>query len=278
MIDVRRLSFRYGRGPRVLDGVTLDVRAGELVAVVGSNGSGKSTLVALIDGLLEPEQGEISLEGRALSKMKRTEIARLVAYVGQSAVVRFPLRVLEYVLQGRFVHGHVFGFESRDDIDEAYLAMDLTATRQFETRRLEELSGGERQRVMLARALAQRPRILLLDEPTANLDIAHQVRTLELVRRLTRTQDLAAIVVTHELNLAAVFADRIGLLQSGRLAAYGPPEAALTEGLLTTAFGTPLVIDSNPASGSLRVTPVIPTPAEPALPVGGARTKPGGLT
>ena len=154
---------------------------------------------------------------------------------------------LEFVLQGRFAQGRLIGFESEQDIREANRAMELTNTTQFASRLVVELSGGERQRVMLARSLASRPRVLVLDEPVANLDISHQVRMLDLVRRLTIENEMSAIVVTHELNLAADFGTSTLLLKDGEMIAFGTPRDVMTESLLRGVFETDLVVDANPA-------------------------------
>jgi len=161
---------------------------------------------------------------------------------------------MELVLQGRFAQGGLIGFESERDVNEAEWAMRVTETTEFAATLVTELSGGERQRVMLARALAVRPKLLVLDEPVANLDIAHQVKMLDLVQRLARENAMSAIVVTHELNLAADFANSALLLKAGEMVAVGLPQAVMTEPLLRSVFETELLVDENPASGSPRVT------------------------
>ncbi|HEY9232388.1 MAG TPA: ABC transporter ATP-binding protein, partial [Blastocatellia bacterium] len=190
MLQVSDIRFSYA-GP-VLKGLTFTVRAGELLALLGPNGAGKSTLVKLIVGILRPASGELRLDGRDLRAITRRAAARLIGYVAQESSLMFPLTALEYVLQGRFAQGRLVGFESDEDLREARHVMELTETADFAARRVQELSGGERQRVMLARALVARPRLLVLDEPVANLDIEHQVKTLELVRRLTDGGEMSA--------------------------------------------------------------------------------------
>lgn len=259
MIRAEEVHFRYGRhGAWVLQGVSLNVEPGALTAIVGPNGSGKSTLVRLLDGLLAPERGRVLLDGHPVQSLSRRAVARAIGYVAQTIDIHFPLTALEYVLQGRFAHGQVLGFETEEDIAAAGEAMALTETSELAGRHLSELSGGERQRCMLARALAQRPRALLLDEPTANLDISHQVRVLDLVRRFTRSRGLAAVVVTHEINLAAEFADRVLLLHRGEAVALGPPREVLTRERVEQLFGTPVLVDQNPLSGAPRVTLIAP--------------------
>jgi len=252
MLEVREIRFGYAEP--VLRGVSFDVSNKEMLVVLGPNGSGKSTLLKIIVRVLQPESGRVMLDGRDLSEMPRRQTARLIGYVAQDATTRFPLTVMEYVLQGRFAQGRLIGFESEEDLREATRAMEMTETSEFSSRFVGELSGGERQRVMLARALASRPRLLVLDEPVANLDISHQVKMLDLVKQLTQAADISAIVVTHELNLAAEFASRIMLMKSGELLALGQPREVLTENRLRALYGTELLVDENPVSGAPRIT------------------------
>jgi iron complex transport system ATP-binding protein len=252
MLEVREIRFSYSEA--VLKGISFDLSSKEMLVVLGPNGSGKSTLLKTIVRVLEAESGSILLDGRDINRMPRRQTARLIGYVAQEASTRFPLTAMEYVLQGRFAQGRLVGFESEEDVREAAQAMEMTETSDFASRFIDELSGGERQRVMLARALASRPRLLALDEPVANLDISHQVKMLALVRGLTRATDLSAIVVTHELNLAAEFADRVLLMKSGELLAIGKPREVLTEDRLRALYGTDLMVDENPVSGAPRIT------------------------
>jgi iron complex transport system ATP-binding protein len=252
MLELRNINFSYHR--QVLYGITLTVNAGEIVALLGPNGSGKSTLLAVAHGALKPQSGEVLFEGCPVSDFSRREAARRMALVAQSGEVRFPLTSLEYVLTGRFAYVGALGFDSPRDLEIAVKALSDTDAIQFAERRFNELSSGERQRVVLSRALAQEPRLLLLDEPTANADIAHQISLLRYVRELTREKNLGAIVVTHEINLAAEFADRVALLNDGRLLAIGTPSDVMTADLLMRVFGTPLLVDRHPQSGKPRIS------------------------
>jgi iron complex transport system ATP-binding protein len=252
LLELKEIHFRYERP--VIDGVTLEVRAGEIVALLGANGAGKSTLLAIAAGLLRPERGEARLGGREIARLSRREAARQLALVAQAGEVRFPLTALEYALGGRFAHVPAVGFDRPRDVEIARQALAATDAAQFAARRFNELSSGERQRVVLARALAQEPKVLLLDEPTANVDLAHQVSLLELVRRLAGERSLGVLVVTHEINLAAEFADRVALLKGGRLIACGPTREVMTAEHLSDCFDTPLLVDLHPQSGNPRVS------------------------
>ncbi|MGH9833580.1 MAG: ABC transporter ATP-binding protein [Blastocatellia bacterium] len=252
MLQLRDVSFSYERP--ALSGVTLEIRAGELVALLGPNGAGKSTLLALALGALKPQSGEALFQGLPVAEFSRREIARRMAMVAQQGDVRFPLTAIEFVLAGRFAHTSAIGFDSPQDVEIAMQALCDTDAEQFAHRRFNQLSSGERQRVVLARALAQQPRLLLLDEPTANADIAHQISLLGLVRELTREKKLGALVVTHEINLAAEFADRVALIKNGCLVACGAPREVMTDESLSALFETPLLVDRHPQSGNPRVS------------------------
>jgi iron complex transport system ATP-binding protein len=252
MLEANNLEFSYSKP--VLKGVSFAVGQGELFALLGPNGSGKSTLIKIIVGILRAERGAVSIDGRDLTSIPRRELAKLIGYVAQESAMRFPLTAMELVLQGRFAQGRLIGFESDRDISEAEWAMGVTETSAYAARPVTELSGGERQRVMLARAIAVRPKILVLDEPVANLDVAHQVKMLELIKRLSVEQEMIAVVVTHELNLAAEFASKVLLLRQGEVIKCGPPKEVMTEEVLRGVFETGLIVDDSPISGAPRVT------------------------
>jgi iron complex transport system permease protein len=247
-------DIRFGYQQPVLTGVSLEVRAGDVLALLGPNGAGKSTLLAVAAGALTPQAGAVTLGDAPIHQFARRDVARRVGLVTQASELRFPLTALEYVLAGRFARVSAFGFDSPHELAAAMKALEATDAAHLAARFFDELSSGERQRVVLARALAQEPQVLLLDEPTANLDLAHQSSLLALVRRLARERRLGAIVVTHEINLAAEFADRVALLKNGTLRAQGTPHDVLTEGLLGEVFAAALVVDMNPRTGNPRVT------------------------
>lgn len=252
MLELRDVSFCYHRP--VVSGISLEVKAGEIVALLGPNGAGKSTLLAIACGSLKPQMGEVRFDDRQLADFSRREIARTIALVVQAGDVRFPLTALEYVLAGRFAHASAFGFDSRHDVEIAMKSLTDMDALQFATIRFNELSSGERQRIVLARAMAQEPRMLLLDEPTANADLAHQISLLGYVKGLTRERNMGVLFVTHEINLAAEFADRVALIKDGHLIAGGQPEEIMTVDLLSQLFELPLLIDKHPVSGKPRIS------------------------
>lgn len=256
MLSVKNISVSYGERS-VLDDVSLVVRSGQVVALAGPNGAGKTTLIRALNGSIAANvEGNISVDGDDLGQLSRREIASRIAVVAQENETRFPITTLEFVLAGRFVQGSAFGWEKQADIDAAMRALADCDLAGYEGRFMNELSGGERQRVVLARALATNARILLLDEPTANLDIAHQAMMFRLVRERCGSCGASAVVITHDLNLAAEFADEIVMLCDGRVMASGVPAAVLTEKNIAEVFGVKVLLDANPASGSVRVTNV----------------------
>ena len=255
MLEIRDISVSYGDRD-VLLGVTLELRKGEITALLGANGAGKTTLIRALNGTLSIFSGGIDLDGRPLKKMSRREIARNIAVVAQENETRFPVTVLEFVLSGRFIHGNAFGWETPDDIDFAKQALADCDLADFESRLMNNLSGGERQRVVLARAIATNARILLLDEPTANLDLAHQAMMFRLVRQRCLQSNYSAIVITHDLNLASEFADEIIMLKNGRIIAKGTPGEVLTAENIKNIFDVEVLLDKNPASRKVRVTAV----------------------
>ena len=256
MLGVHNISVQYGER-RVLDGVTFDLQEGEIVALLGANGAGKTTLIRAMNGTVPVAGGEIKLDGKDLKALSRRDIARKIAVVAQENETRFPVTVLEFVLSGRFVHGGAFGWETEDDVAQAMKALSECDLNDHETRLMNHLSGGERQRVVLARAIATNARILLLDEPTANLDLAHQAMMFRLVRERCRSDNASAVVITHDLNLASEFADEIIMLKNGSVAAKGAPAEVLTAENVRNVFAVDVMLDRNPASGNVRVTNVL---------------------
>jgi iron complex transport system ATP-binding protein len=223
-------------GRAVLSGVTLGLSLGEVLVLAGRNGAGKTTLLRVAAGLATPSAGRVQLEGRPLAALSRREIARTLALVPQDTSVPFPFTVEEVVLLGRAPHLRAFAFESRADRRIAGACLERLGIGALAQRSVLELSGGERQLAMIARALAQTPRILLLDEPVAHLDLAHRLALEELLRDLAR-EGKAALLVSHDLAGAARVADRVALLADGRVLACGTPREALRPELLRETFG-----------------------------------------
>ena len=255
MLEVRDISVRYDERD-VLRDMSFSLRGGEVIALLGANGAGKTTLIRAFNATLPVASGVIEIDGRDLSTLSRREIAANIAVVAQENETRFPVTVLEFVLSGRFVHGNAFGWESETDIECALRSLKDCDLVDYETRLMNHLSGGERQRVVLARAIATNARILLLDEPTANLDLAHQAMMFRLVRKRCQKQGASAIVITHDLNLASEFADEVIMLKDGRIAASGAPAKVLTAENVKNVFAVDVMLDKNPASGNVRVTNV----------------------
>jgi len=255
MINVREISVSFD-STSVLENVSFDLNDGRIIALLGPNGAGKTTLVRAVNGTVTISRGGIVIEGKSLSAMSRREIAQQIAVVGQENETRFPVTALEFVLAGRFVHGGAFGWETDSDVNAAKRAMRDCDLSQYESRLMNRLSGGERQRVVLARALATGAKILLLDEPTANLDLAHQAMMFRLVRERCDKDGASAIVITHDLNLAATFADEIILLKDGKIYANGKPQDVLTKENVRSVYQVSVLLDENPVSNKVRVTTV----------------------
>jgi len=259
----KAVSFTYGRDFRLIR-IDLGVLPGEILALVGPNGSGKTTLLKLASGLLTPREGEVRLDGVNLARMSRRDIARHIAVVPQGIHIPFALTVREVVALGRTPFRGALAGESARDRGAVAEALAFTGLEEMAGRYFNDLSGGERQKVSLALALAQEPELILLDEPTAYLDIRNQVEILELVRRLARQSRLTVIAAIHDLNLAALYFDRLALLRAGALAAVGPPETVLTESIIRDTFGTAVHVGRHPAAGVPVVT-LLP-PDRPAPP------------
>jgi iron complex transport system ATP-binding protein len=247
--EVRLATLRYPGAERAaLERVTLDVPAGECTAVIGPNGAGKSSLVQILLGTLRPTEGEVRYMGRAVGAWGRRALAREVGVVPQSEDVVFPLTVREMVAMGRYPHLGALQREGAADAAAVDAAMRRCDVLHLAGRSVGTLSGGERQRTRVARALAQEPRALVLDEPTAALDVKHEMTVFELARELCR-QGVTVVVVTHHLNLAARYADRLVLLHEGRVAARGAPDEVLTAEIAERVYQWPIVIGRHPGPG-----------------------------
>lgn len=267
------LCYRYPGAPRVaLTELTMSVEPGELYAVIGPNGSGKSTLARLLLGLLRPSAGESRFEERPAKSWDRRELACRVGVVPQSEELAFPLTVRALVSMGRYPHIGAWRPERAQDVAAVERALYACDVRDLADRLVTRLSGGERQRARIARALAQEPDTLVLDEPTAALDIAHEMAIFELLDRLRREQGVTVLLVTHNINLAARYATRMLLLEGGRTVAEGPPRAVVTRARIEQSYHWPVQVfphaGPGPDTGAPQVTPLsahthtLPTPLE----------------
>jgi len=254
-IRVTDLSLAYNSQP-VLHRLYFTVEEGEFFLVIGPNGSGKSSLIRLLAGLLSPTGGEIAILGHNPAKVNRRLFARRVAMLPQQIPIDFPFKVAETVLMGRAPHLRPWELEKKEDRRLAAEAMAFTGVDHLADRRLDQLSGGERQRVFIAQALCRRPRLLLLDEPTAALDPAHQIMILDLLERMRREQGVTVVMVSHDLNLAAMYGHRLLLLDGGKLAGLGPPATVLNRERLEKCYRCALMVDVNPMGGVPRVMPI----------------------
>jgi len=250
-LKVEQVSYAYAATDRsaptfTLGPVTFEARQHEIVAIVGPNASGKSTLLTLLAGLNKPLSGRVEVNGAEVSQLDLRVRAQRIALVQQESELLFPLRVWEYVLQGRYPYGRRLRFESDEDCLSAGNALAQVGADAFRDRWMDQLSGGEKQRVILARALAQDPSLLLLDEPTQHLDIGGKVELLRRLRRLADSNRYAVLVVTHELDLAAEFCDRVVLLHKGKCLRVGTAVEVYDRTLLEEVFEAPLEIEIRP--------------------------------
>jgi iron complex transport system ATP-binding protein len=257
-LSVEQVSYAYAPNPSqaplfTLEAMSFQAKPGELVAILGPNASGKSTLLKLISGALEPLSGRIFLNGLATHSLPVKTRAQRIALVQQESRLLFPSRAWEFVMQGRHPYGGGLRFESEEDILIANNALAQVGATPLGDRWMDKISGGEKQRIILARALAQQPLLLLLDEPTLHLDIGAQVDLLESLRHLAAQNRYTVVVVTHELNLAGEYADQVVLLQRGKCLRVGPPETVLQREILEQVFQAPLSVEMTP-SGRPRVT------------------------
>jgi iron complex transport system ATP-binding protein len=258
VIQVDALSVRYPSTPgvaSVLHTVSLDVRQGEVLALIGPNGAGKTTLIRAISGVIRPSSGQVRVQGCDLASLSPRQRARILAVVPQARNLPEAFTVWQAVMMGRTPHLDWLGQATADDRQRVEWALQRTACQELADRPLGELSGGEQQRALLARALAQDTPTLLLDEPTAHLDLRHQAGLLNLVRELARERGLAVLMALHDLNLVAMYADRVALLSEGRLAALGTPEQVLTPEILMAAYQVALSVVPHPEYGTPLILP-----------------------
>jgi len=251
------VSFRYAAGgPLVVDGVTVRLADGALAGILGPNGSGKTTLLRLLSGTRRPTSGRVLLGNRPMDRLSRREVARQIAVVPQETELAFEYSVIEIVLMGRHPHLGVFTVEGPEDIRIAQEALAATGTAHLERRPFHELSGGEKQRVVIAAALAQSADLLLLDEPTASLDLGYQLDISSLLQRLNRDHEVTMAISTHDLNLAAAICRELILMRDGRVLAAGPTEEVLTSDNVRRLYDVEADVHVNDDTGHMTVVPV----------------------
>lgn len=253
-LELKGISLAYGHKLVVKD-LSFRVEPGEVVGLIGPNGSGKSTVIRGLSRVIVPASGQICLGGRDILEISRPELARLLGVVPQIAILPGTFTAFEIVLMGRNPHLGFLRHESAHDIEIAWNAMEMTRTESFARRRVNELSGGEIQRVVIARVLAQEPKSVLLDEPTASLDISHQVDILDLIKGLCHEISLTVVIVLHDLNLATQYCDRLILMKEGRLHAQGTPEEVINAHNIEEVYGAFDCVYPHPDSGIPVVLP-----------------------
>lgn len=261
IIEMKSIDFRYP-GRDIFLNLSLSIEEGEILGLIGPNSSGKTTLLKLADGLLFPQRGEVLFRGDNLRHLTRSHLAREVAVVPQEMEVPFAFIVKEIVLMGRSPYLSRFGWETEKDLEIARQSMALADVAELEDRPFAELSQGEKQRVLLARALTQEPKVILLDEPTSHLDLNHQVEIHELIRRLNREKNLTVLNISHDLDLAAEYSHRIVLLKGGAIDSVGTPSKVITEENIRRVYEIQVMVETNPISGAPRVIPVARSSSE----------------
>lgn len=254
-IKIENLSHAFARR-RVLASLSLDVDSGDFFIIIGPNGSGKTTLMKLVAGILKPQSGEIEIGGRSIRSLKPRALAQSVAFVPQRLPVDIPFTVGEAVLLGRAPYQGTLGIEDATDLQIAEQAMQFTQVDHLAKSTLNQLSGGELQRVFIARAICQEPDIMLLDEPTAALDLAHQVRVMDLMEQLKVQKAVTVVMVSHDINLAAMYCDQVLLLKDGEIVCNGSPGDVLSYRRLEETYGCRLLVDESPLGPFPRVMPV----------------------
>ena len=259
MLKAEKVSFSYGpaeAGHYVLSNVTFEAGRGRIVGLLGPNGSGKTTLLRVLSGILRAQSGSVTVDGLDIRRLSRRELARRIAVVPQETHAAFDFTVLEIVLMGRYPHLGAFELEGAADLEIARDALEATGTRTLEARPFSTLSGGEKQRVVIASALAQASDALLLDEPTASLDLGYQFEIATLLGRLNRERGTTMVVSTHDLNLAAALCGEIALLKQGRVLAQGSTQDVLTEANIRALYGVEADVRFHDRAGHLTVVPI----------------------
>ena len=252
-IAVENINFSYG-DRIILENLSFSVARKDFFIILGPNGSGKTTLLKIVANILKVKKGALRIMGNPIESHSRRSLARTVALVPQMAPVDFPFTATELVLMGRSPHLGLLSLEQKKDLEQAKNAMEFTGVHHLADRKMDQLSGGELQRVFIARAICQEPEIMLLDEPTASLDLTHQIRIMDLMEKLRKEKGLTIVMVSHDINLAAMYATRLLFLKAGKTAGIGTPEDVLTFNKLEQIYECPLLVDESPIGGFKRIT------------------------
>lgn len=252
-INAKNLYHSFGNNP-VLRNISFSVSKGDFFIIIGPNGSGKTTLMKIISGLLKLQNGGLEIWDRSIENYSRKTLAKTIAFVPQMIFADFPFTVNEIVLMGRSPYMGMLGVEGERDLEIAKQAIRFTGMEHLSHRKLDQLSGGEQQRVFIARAICQDPDIILLDEPTASLDLAHQVRVMDLMEKLKEQKKTTVVMVSHDVNLAAMYSDQMLLLNDGRVVCQGLPEEVLTFQTLEEVYQCTLLVDESPLGKIPRIT------------------------
>jgi len=255
ILDIENISLNF-RDKSVLSDVSFSVEKGEFFVIVGPNGAGKTSLLKVLSGLQKVHQGSLTIKDKNISKYRRRNLSQIMAIVPQQIEVGFPFTVADTVIMGRTPHLGILGMEGDEDHDIAREAMEFTEVAHLADRKLYQLSGGELQRVIIARAICQQPEIILLDEPTTALDPAHQLKIMDLMEKFRREQEITIVMVSHDLNLASMYGDRLLLLKDGRVVKTGDPGSVLDRELLEESYGCKMRVDESPLGQVARITPI----------------------
>jgi iron complex transport system ATP-binding protein len=255
ILDTENISLIF-RDKLVLENISFSVTTGEFFVIIGPNGAGKTSLLKVLAGLQKTQHGSVTIKNRNITKYRRRNLSQIMAIVPQHIEVGFPFTVADTVIMGRTPHLGILGMEGKEDYLRAREAMEFTEVAHLAERKLYQLSGGELQRVIIARAICQQPEIILLDEPTTALDPAHQLKIMDLMEKFRREKGTTIIMVSHDLNLASMYGDRLLLLKEGRVVETGAPKSVLNKELLEESYGCRMMVDESPLGQAARVTPI----------------------
>ncbi len=252
-INIKNLSHSYGMNP-VLKKLSFSVPKSDFFIIIGPNGSGKTTLMKVISGILKSQKERLEILDQPIETYTHKALAKIIAFVPQLTATDFPFTVTELVLMGRSPYLGILGLEQEKDLEIANQAISFTGIEHLVHRKFDQLSGGERQRAFIARAICQQPQIILLDEPTASLDLAHQVRIMDLMEKLKKEKGVTVVMISHDVNLAAMYADHLLLLNEGQIVNLGQPDEVLTSQALEETYGCKVLVDENPVGKIPRIT------------------------